>query len=276
MQVRKKLQNAQANKAPISRPENLQKILVLADSPTTMTTSVCQTLELSVVRYNYNSQSIAAACNEHWDLLIIESIFNIQDAIRSLEKIRSAKPAAQIFFVSRQCDDLIIQDSFLHGADDHICIPFSAAVFQAKISAALRRSAVVQRTLENSDSGAAAANSFVYPIAREDTPHIVDPGPNVSELFQLLPGSKKAIVDGIPISLTKTELLILSYFISNVNIPCEKFEMLEKVLGYKDECYLTSLYSHINRLRKKLIDENLTTIQIKTIWRYGYKLVIAA
>ncbi|MDB3936124.1 response regulator transcription factor [Granulosicoccus sp.] len=275
MHVRNKLHTAQANIAPIPMPDNPRKILVLADAPTTMTVSICHRLQLTVERYNYDRQSIANVCNGNWDLLIIESIFNIQDAIRSLKKIRTAKPAAQIFIVSRQCNDSVIQDSFLHGADDHICIPFSEAVFQAKISAALRRSAVLKRTLEDSDSRAAAANSFVYPIAREDTPHTVDPGPNVSELFQLLPASKKAIVDGISISLTKTELLILSYFISNVNIPCEKFEMLEKVLGYKDECYLTSLYSHINRLRKKLIDENLTTIQIKTIWRYGYKLVIA-
>ena len=275
MQVKNKLRNVQANEAPVSMPDNPRKILVLADAPTTMTISICQRLQLNVGRYNFDSQSIAVACNEEWDLLIIESIFNIQAAIRSLKKIRAAKPAAQIFIVSRQCNDLVIQDSLLHGADDHVCIPFSEGVFQAKISAALRRSAALQNALENGDSGVAAANNFVYPNARENAARAIVPDTKVSELFQLLPASKKAIVDGIPITLTKTELLILSYFISNVNIPCEKFEMLEKVLGYKDECYLTSLYSHINRLRKKLIDENLTTIQIKTIWRYGYKLVVA-
>ena len=253
-------------------PYHTGRIFVLSDAPTSMTKSVCEKMQLQIKGGDYESVSELSKAN--WDLLIIESVFNIQDAIRKCKRVRAARPFAQIFIVSRHCTDSVIHESLSHGADDHICSPFSEAVFEAKISTAMRRSALMRSVLKDYSLEASTLNPPGYSDALEKPAHAVHPGTDISELFQLELASKKAIVNGVQISLTKSELLILSYLISNFNIPCEKFEMLEKALGYKDECYLTSLYSHINRLRRKFTKENLTNIRIKTIWRYGYKLVI--
>ena len=250
------------------------QICVISDAPSSIMKTVCQKMHLQLSKYNYDNESVVAACAAHWDLLIIESIYNFEDAIGFCENVRAAKPFSQIFVVSRSCSDSEISDFLLHGADDHICAPFSEAVFQAKISSALRRSFVFQCMSKRNNSVSAIETFSLYPNMRSESSCMANSNTEVHELIQILPESKKAIVEGIHISLTKTELSILAYFTNKINIPCEKFEILQNVLGYKDDCYLTSLYSHINRLRRKLIKEKLTSIKIKTIWRYGYKMVI--
>ena len=127
-------------------------ICVISDAPSGILKTVCQKMHLQFSSYSYDNESVTKACIANWDLLIIESIFNIRDAIRSCQIIRAAKPSGQIFIVSRTCSDSVISDSFLHGADDHICAPFSEAVFKAKISAALRRSAFLRRMLRQTRS----------------------------------------------------------------------------------------------------------------------------
>ena len=255
--------------------DHSEQICVISDTSKATMRAAFENMQLHVNEFDHNSQSAVHACEANWGLLIIESTYDVYDAIKLCKTIRAAKPSGQIFILSRQCADSVISDSFLHGADDHICSPVSEAVFQAKIRSALRRSAVLQHT--TNDTTERNTNTLSL-SAGSDVP--VDTACNVTRnidelaLFQIIPESKMAIVNGISISLTKTELSIFSYLINNINVPCEKIALLEHVLGYKDECYLTSLYSHINRLRRKLVKANLPTIRIKTIWRHGYKLVV--
>ena len=250
-------------------------ICVISDNPSPKSSGILERMLLTYEVNKYDQGFVKRLCVTNWDLLIIESTYDIQDAIRSCETVRSFKPSSQIIIVSNKCPDSAVSDFFSRGADDHICIPSSDAIFQSRISAALRRSSVMQRMLKEINPGIARGNGFVYPNSIDKTSTCLGRHEQSAELFQILPASKKAIVYGVHITLTKTELSILSHFLKNINKPCEKFEILEHVLGYKDECYLTSLYSHINRLRRKLIKKNLKAIQIQTIWRYGYKLVIS-
>ena len=254
--------------------DHSKRIYVISDNSKAMMRAAYENMQLHINEFDHNSESAVRACKANWGLLIIESSYDVYDAIKLCKTIRAAKPTGQIFILSRQCADSVISDSFMHGADDHICSPVSEAVFQAKIRSALRRSAVLQHTTKNTKR----KTNTLSLSAGSDVP--VDTASNVTRnidelaLFQIIPASKMAIINGNSIMLTKTELSIFSYLINNINAPCEKIALLEHVLGYKDECYLTSLYSHINRLRRKLVKANLPTIRIKTIWRYGYELVV--
>lgn len=195
----------------------------------------------------------------NWDLLLINTD-DISKAIDVCTTVRSVNPLSQIIVLSTDRDDSAISKCLAQGADDYISIPFSHIELGARISSALRRTKNIQPLISKLNDNLPAVTTTANP---ED----------LIDRIKIYPISKKVVISGQSISLTQTELSLLSYLISKKGKSCSKHELLEKVLGYEDECYIPSLYTHINRLRRKFRQRKILSPIIETDWRYGYRLV---
>ncbi len=222
----------------------------------------CHDLNVEFSEYPIMENSDVANLNLlmfNWDLLLINTD-DISKAIDVCAIVRSAKPLSQIIVLSSSRDDSANAKCLAQCADDFISIPFSSIELSARIASALRRikdiQPLISKLYENSPAVMTTTNAEDF-----------------TDKIKIYPISKNVVISGQSISLTQTELSLMSYLISKKGKSCSKLELLEKALGYEDECYLPSLYTHINRLRRKLKQKKIVSLNIETDWRYGYRLV---
>ena len=128
------------------------------------------------------------------------------------------------------------------GADDYITKPFSLSVLLLKIEAHFRRR---QKKTE------------VRKMISGDIVFIV--------------GEMKVLIKNREISLTKTELKMLTFFLQNPKKILSKTQILENVFDlegdYVDE---NTIAVNIRRLREKIEDNPATPVYIKNIRGLGY------
>lgn len=131
------------------------------------------------------------------------------------------------------------------GADDYLAKPFHMAELAARIRSVARRSR------NDGDMKYKAGN-----VALDDV-------------------SQKLTVDGKPLTLLKKEFDILKYFMMRPGHTVDKAVLAEAVWG--DHIDQTDdfqfVYAQMKNLRKKLSDAG-ADIEIKSIYGFGYKLII--
>ena len=139
------------------------------------------------------------------------------------------------------------------GADDYITKPFKISEVLARVNAVLRRTQLARR------AAAPAVNE-----APEMEPDIEYEG------LRIDPNDKVCYLNGNKISLTKTELEILSFFLTHRNRIYSREEIIRHV--WADDVVVTNrtIDTNITRLRKK-IGEYGNNIVTRLGFGYGFK-----
>ena len=237
-------------------------------------TASCHNLLIHAEDYNGYLNTLSAVFAVEWDVLVICATGNTKEVIELCGAVRTQKALCQIIIAFDNHNDASVADCLTYGADDFVAAPFNSIVFTARVFSALRRAKKINGLVVKARANTVRPTSSINSNGIDSDAPCAATHQNVDDAgFTLCPVTKKAIIAGESVSLTKSELMLLSYLVSNKNRPCSKFELLNDVLGYKDECYLPSLYSHMNRLRRKFKQKNLTSTRVETIWRFGYRIV---
>ena len=198
---------------------------------------------LRVVTAGSGEEALRLAEEQRPDLVLLDIIMPEMTGLEVMRRLREQSNAPIILVTAKDSDSDKVRGLEL-GADDYIVKPFSPEELGARIRAVLRRS-----------TGAQSAE------------RLVRAGNVEIDLDRRL-----VTRDGDPVTLTRTEWLLLQHLAANVGKVLMNAELLSKVWGpeYRDDVQYLRVW--VSRLRAKLEPEPAEPVIIKTRQGIGYFL----
>ena len=188
---------------------------------------------------------LEAFCQEPAELVILDIMMPGTDGLTVCRELRAVSDIPIILLTAKDSElDYVMGIS--QGSDDYLTKPFRPTILLMKVKALLRRVEM--------DRGKTAA---------EDELHYGDIRYSATE---------NAIFYGTaPVSLTQTELRLLSYMMKQPEKAYSREELLSAVWGFDSEVETRVTDETLRRIRKKLLQAG-STVSASTIWGFGYKL----
>ena len=182
------------------------------------------------------------------ELVILDIMMPGTDGLAVCRELRTVSDIPIILLTAKDSElDYVM--GFSQGSDDYLTKPFRPTILLMKVKALLRRVEM--------DRGKTAA---------EDELHYGDIRYSATE---------NAIFYGtVPVSLTQTELRLLSYMMKQPEKAYSREELLSAVWGFDSEVETRVTDETLRRIRKKLLQAG-STVSVSTIWGFGYKLKVA-
>ena len=177
------------------------------------------------------------------DLVVLDVMLPEMDGLEICRTLRGrdATAAVPIIMLTARAEESERIVGLEIGADDYVAKPFSPSELVARVRALLRRT---QRP------PAQAGTTAYGPIALDTERHTVT-------------------VDGVAVTLTAKEFLLLSYLIKHCGKVLSRDALLTDVWGYRYTGGTRTVDVHVRRLREKL---PLLTTSLVTVKQFGYKL----
>ncbi|MBT5799621.1 MAG: response regulator transcription factor [Alphaproteobacteria bacterium] len=218
------------------------KVLIVEDSP-----ELAKSLRLFLELENNHVEvacdlAIAAHYSSvtHFDIILLDIMLPDGDGRDFLRSIRSKNNNIPVIVMTARSEISDRVDLLDIGADDYIIKPFEFVELEARCRAVLRRhSGQNQQALSYGDI-------TVYPL---------------SALIEF--GNHK-------ISLRNRELRLLEIFCNSPEILFSKEQLTDRLFLISDEVTENAVEVYIGRLRKKLLQSNVT---IETVRGIGYRLM---
>lgn len=211
---------------------SLGRVLIIDDD-----SHIAELLRLNLASEGYSVTTYAKAADVaagqlvDVHLIIIDALRQQYSGIDFIRTVKASTATAQIgiIFYSKFDNERTIIDALDAGADDCIAKPFSLRELMARIRAVMRR-----RRRQNPAAEPTANTSFKGMTIDTDT--------------------QAAIIDGEPISLSKTEYAILSLLLKNIGVYTSRIEIFRTVWPDAAGANERIVDTNISRLRRKLGD----------------------
>lgn len=212
------------------------KILIIDDED-----SICEILKYNLELEGYNVTVASSAIEamqldiSSYSLIILDIMMKDMDGYEFAMRLKS-DPATE-FMPIIFCSALSSEDARVKGlnigGDDYIVKPFRIREVLARVRSLLRRTQMV-KNLEAQNNNNADENEIHF---RE---------------LCISKKNKLCIIKGEPVRLTKTELELLVFFLSNPNCIYTRKEIISSIWGKSDEVTERAIDTNITRLRKKI------------------------
>ena len=235
---------------PDARPR--QSIALVDDDRNILTTvSIALQAEGFDTRiYADGTAALKALLENPPDLAIFDIKMPSMDGLELLQRLREKSTLPVIFLTSKdeEVDEAL---GLALGADDYIAKPFSQRLLVARIRAILRRTELVK----------AGADQI--------------PGDEPAEPIQrgrltMDPARHAVLWDGLPVSLTVTEFLILEALAARPGVVKSRNQLMDA--AYNEDIFVDdrTIDSHIKRLRRKFRAVDPGFGAIDTLYGAGY------
>ena len=203
--------------------------------------SICEILKYNLELEGYNVTVASSAIEamqldiSSYSLIILDIMMKDMDGYEFAMRLKS-DPATE-FMPIIFCSALSSEDARVKGlnigGDDYIVKPFRIREVLARVRSLLRRTQMV-KNLEAQNNNNADENEIHF---RE---------------LCISKKNKLCIIKGEPVRLTKTELELLVFFLSNPNCIYTRKEIIQSIWGKSDEVTERAIDTNITRLRKKI------------------------
>lgn len=223
------------------------KLLLVEDDPS-LSEIIRRSLEqehyVVVCATTYN-QALERIQDYDYDLVLLDLMLpdgNGLDLLKTLKQLRK-KEGVLILSAKDAVEDKV--KGLELGADDYLAKPFHLAELQARIRSLIRRQQ------QKGDMGIEIAN------------------------VELFTDKNQVLVQGKPIVLGRKEYDILLFFVNRMNHLITKEVLAEAVWGdHIDQAdNFDFIYAQVKNLRKKLAEAG-AAIEIKSVYGFGYKMVV--
>ncbi|MDI3516986.1 MAG: two-component system, OmpR family, response regulator [Thermotogota bacterium] len=217
------------------------KVLVLEDDP-----KIARFLELELTHEGFDVRTVsdgydALVVVEEFqpDVVLVDIMVPGIDGVEFTRRIRERREDVGIIMVTALGEKKNKLEGFESGADDYVVKPFDIEELLARINAVARRS-----RLRSHD--------------------VIEVGNINIDL-----ASRKVVVNGEEVELSKTEFELLVYLARNVDTVLSKERILDAVWGSDFYGGTNVVEVYVNYLRKKLGGESW---RLKTVRGVGYVL----
>lgn len=183
--------------------------------------------------------------NNNVDLMVLDIMMRGMNGLDLCKKVRRESDTP-IIFVSARNEELDRILGLELGADDYLSKPFSVRELVVRIKNILKRS-------------------------ESNISHKEESILNVKELT-IYPEQRIAKISDKEISLTTKEYEVLKYLVENKGYPLSRDKIIQNIWGYEYDGYDRNVDDTVKRLRKKL-KESDSTVEIQTVWGFGYKVM---
>ena len=192
--------------------------------------------------------------DEKPDLVLLDIMLPGLSGIEVLRRIRKHDEDTPVILVTARdgTDDKVTGLNL--GSDDYITKPFKIEELLARINAVLRRAEKVRKAKE------ALENAGENPSGDKKNGELV-----------LKTGAMEFFVADKKIELSKTEYLLLKFFMENIGTVLDRDTLLDKVWGKNHATNPNNLDIFISTLRKK-IREHSDFEYITTVRGVGFKM----
>ncbi|MGQ9367288.1 response regulator [Azospirillum sp. ST 5-10] len=183
------------------------------------------------------------------DLVVLDIMMPGEDGLSLCRHLRETTDIPVIFLTALgECTDRVI--GLEMGADDYVVKPFEPRELLARIKAVLRRS----RSLP------------VGPARRRGE------SPRLSFDGWVLDLGRRELVgaDGVAVSLSTSEYLLLEAFVRHPGIVLSRDQLLDLTKGRAADAFDRSIDNQVSRLRRKVEADPRNPALIKTVWGGGY------
>ena len=217
----------------------MNKILIIEDDKNIQR---LLTLELRHKNYSVSSayngeEGIEMFFKNSYDVVLLDLMLPKKSGKEVCQELRKVSDTPIIIITAK--DSILDKVELLDlGANDYICKPFAMEELLARIR-------VVIRNIDNSN------NKHFY----------------LENNIKMDILAKKVFLNEEEISLTKTEFLILEYFMKNKALSCSREKIIIGVWGYDFDGEEKIVDVYINSLRKKIDSKSQ---YIHTVRGFGY------
>ncbi|AQR72953.1 response regulator transcription factor [Sphingomonas sp. LM7] len=199
--------------------------------------------------YSDGESALKALIENPPDLAVLDIKMPKMDGLELLRRLRE-KSAIPVIFLTSKDDELDEALGLAMGADDYIAKPFSQRLLIARIRAILRRTEIVQPSVEGEQAPAES----------------LERGRLVMD-----PARHRVTWGGTNVTLTVTEFLILETLAQRPGIVKTRNQLMDA--AYQDDIYVDdrTIDSHIKRVRRKFRQVDPEFDAIETLYGAGYR-----
>ncbi len=199
------------------------------------------------------AQALETIEKEEINLLLMDIMMPVMDGIKALAKLREQGNNIPVILLTAKSQDMDKIIGLNAGADDYITKPFNPVEVIARVKSQLRR---YMRFGGSNDS----------PAEKENTSVLRNGG------LELDDNSKSVTRDGEPVNLTPTEMLLLKFFMENLDKVFSPKEIYRKVWNDDPFGAENTVTVHIRHLREKIEIDPARPDYLKVVWGHGYKM----
>ena len=188
-------------------------------------------------------EALRLAREGHPDLIVLDLMLPGIDGLEVCRILRGESDVPIIMLTAKTTDQDKLAGLNL-GADDYVTKPFSPRELAARVRAVLRR------------------------LPGERGPAEIKHGELIVNFSKY-----EASLAGRPLNLTPAEFKLLGVLVKEPGRVFSRGQLIEKAFGYDFDGFDRTIDVHILNLRRKLKTGIMHSINIKTVYGAGYKLV---
>jgi DNA-binding response OmpR family regulator len=201
----------------------------------------------TVAEAESGESAIDSVATEGFDVVLVDLMLPGMSGLDLVRTIRRTN-TVPIVIVTARSDSHDVVAGLEAGADDYVRKPFVVKELEARIRALLRR-ASKQHEQEGSDVSVHRFGDL-----------------------EICPDAGTVNRGGEPVSLTRTEFLLLCHLVENEGLVLSREQLLERVWGYDYFGDGRLVDAHVRRLRTKIEPDPSNPTLVRTIRGLGYKL----
>ena len=190
--------------------------------------------------------------NEEIHLLLMDIMMPVLDGITALAKLRESGNNIPVILLTAKSQDIDKILGLNAGADDYITKPFNPVEVIARVKSQLRR--------------------YMRFGGNNEAQEKLNPSVLRNGGLELDDNAKTVTRDGEPVNLTPTEMMLLKFFMENLDKVYSPKDIYRKVWNDDPFGAENTVTVHIRHLREKIEIDPAKPDYLKVVWGHGYKM----